>query len=217
MKYVLSLILGLLLGAATALVGIYFNPLTQGRAGVKEGFDWRLDYELTPSQSWLFTHDDRLDLPVVPGNAPLLFEQGIRGTLLAAMPLRGDAGLATAAASRISVPSAETEFLRSGLVVEDHWLISVPGRGTLYVHSLNNQWPLLRDTVVRVDWLRRQFSAGSYDPTRGPAPEGADVIGLSGSFDGARGHAYERLTLASYHGSLETLTGQLMIDIGDGG
>jgi hypothetical protein len=217
MKYVVSLIFGLSLGAVTALAGIYFNPLTRGQSGVGDGFAWRLDYELAPSQSWLFTHDDRLDLPVVPADAPLLFEQGIRSTLLAAMPLRDGEGLTNAAATRISVPSAETEFLRSGLVVEDHWLISVPGRGTLYVHSLNNQWPLLRDTVVRVDWLRRQFSAGSYDPTRGPAAEGAEVVGLTGSFGGARGHAHERLTLASYHGSLETLTGQLMIDIGEGG
>lgn len=216
MKYVLSLVFGLLLGVVTALAGLYFNPLTRGESEATDDFDWRLDYGLAPSQSWLFTHDRRLDLPVVPSDAQLLFEQGIRGTMLASMPLADDTGLTHAAATRISVPSSKTEFLRSGLVVEDHWLISVPGRGTLYVHSLNNQWPLLRDTVVRVDWLRRQFSAGSYEPTSGPAAQGADVVGMNGSFAGARGHAHERLTLASYHGSLESLTGQLMIDLGDG-
>ena len=217
MRYLVSLFFGLALGAATALAALYFNPLTQSAAKPVANPEWRLDYAFGPRNTWLFTHDRRVDLPVVPPTAPLLYEQGIKGALLAAMPLSDPAGSTDAAATRISVPSSSTEFLRSGLLVEDHWLISVPGRGTLYVNAVNNQWPLLRDTVVRVDWLRRNFAAGSYAPTRGPGARGATVSGLTGAYAGARGNASEQLSLASYQGSLETLTGQLAIDLADSG
>ena len=216
MKYVLSLVTGLLLGAAVALTGLYFNPLTQTQSGPFRNPEWRLDYGVGGSNTWLLTHDRKLDMPVVPAGAPLLFEDGIKGTLLTAMPLTPESGSDQALATRISVPSSDTEFLRTGLLVEDHWLISVPGQGTVYVNALNNQWPLLRDTVVRVDWLRRDFLApGSYEPTRGPAAAGAEVAGLTGTYAGARGYAHEQLSLDSYNGSLVGLTGRIMISLSD--
>lgn len=217
MKYVLSLFTGLLLGASCALAIVYFNPLTRSQSDHDGSSDWTLDYALAPERTWLSTHDRRLELPVVPQTVPLLYEQGIRGTILTAMPLAAGADT-IAAATRISIPSADTEFLRSGLLVEDVWLISVPGNGSLFVRALNNQWPLFRDTVVRVDWLGREFSGpGSYDPTRGPADGGADVVGLTGSYAGAHGHGRERFSLSSYDGSLSTITGQLMIEMADAG
>lgn len=218
MKYALSLLLGLLLGTASALALIYFNPLTRGGSAPDADAEWRFDYGLGAQNTWLSTHDKRIGIPVVPAGAPLLYEEGIKGSLLAAMPLADASGSADAAATRISVPSSETEFLRSGLLVEDHWLISVPGRGTIYVHAMNNHWPLLRDTVVRVDWLRREFGAPShYEPTQGPADAGADVVGMTGTLREFRGHAHERLSLERYDGSFGTLTGRLTIDMADTG
>lgn len=214
MKYVLSLILGLLAGTVTAAALIYFNPLTRGDNAAPDNPGWVLGYSLAAADTWLSTHNERIDLPLVPRDISLLWESGIKGSLLAAMPLRGTAGSANAAATRISVPSARTEFLRAGLLVEDYWLISVPGEGSVLVHSLNNQWPLLRDTVVRVDWLQRDFAGpGEYGPTQGPAATGAEVVGLSGDFAGARGRGRERVTLDRYDGSLTALSGQLLLDV----
>jgi hypothetical protein len=214
MKYLLSLVVGLIVGVAAAVALLYFNPLTQ-RGGEPAGTpDWSLDFALSPSATWLATHDERLGLPVVPPDAPLLWEGGIKGTVLAAMPLHDASGRFAAFASRIAVPSAATEFLHSGLLVDNFWLISIPGQGSMFMHAVNNEWPLLRDTLVRVDLLRREWHGpGDYAPTVGPGNDGAVVEGLSGSLAGRSGHGRERVALASYGGSLAALSGELILDL----
>lgn len=215
MKYVLSLGFGLLAGIAVAAALLYFNPFTlsQSEAGNESG--WVLAYSLGAEDTWLSTHDEWLKLPRVPADAPLLFEDGIRGSMLAAMPLDDPSGTMSAAATRIGVPSAESELLHAGLLVQDYWLISVPGAGSVFVHAVNNQWPLLRDTVVRVDWLQRRFSGpGHYVPTQGPGSAGAAVIGLTGEYAGLRGRGRESLSLDSYQGSLAQLSGRLLLEVG---
>jgi hypothetical protein len=214
MKYVLSLVIGLLAGVAAAAALIYFNPLTRSQHAPASDSAWVLGYSLAASDTWLSTHNDRFDLPLVPKDVSLLWESGIKGSLLAAMPLKAEGSSVSAAASRISVPSSRTEFLRAGLLVEDYWLISVPGEGSVLVHAVNNQWPLLRDTVVRVDWLQRDFAGpGEYGPTMGPNATGAELIGLTGAFAGARGRGRERVTLDRYDGNLARVSGQLLLDV----
>ena len=214
MKYLLSLIAGLVVGAALAVVALYFNPLTQRTGETAAAPDWSLQYGLAPAATWLATHDERLGLPVAPSDVPLLWESGIKGSFLTALPLHDASGRFAASASRITVPSAATEFLRSGLLVDDYWLISIPGRGTLFVHAVNNDWPLLRDTLVRVDLLRRNWRGpGAWAPTVGPGAEGARVVGLSGSLAGRTGHGREQLALDNYTGSLSALTGKIQLDV----
>lgn len=216
MKYILTVSLGLLLGALSGLSLIYFNPFIQGQG--EHAFDdaWVLEYELAASETWLSTHDERVEIPVVPSAAPLLWEDGIRGAWLAAMPLDADSEAAPAAATRISLPSSDTNFLHSGVVVEDYWLISVAGAGTLLVHGFNNQWPLLRDTVVSVDLLRRDFSGpATYDATQGPDNGHAVVSGITGVYEASHGRAHERVSLETYEGSLGSASGQLIIALDD--
>jgi len=216
MKYVVSLLFGLILGAAVAAAALYFNPLTRSQSTPFQNPERTLEYKLAGSGVWLSTHDDRLDLPVVPRDVPLLYEDGIRGTWLSALALEDATEPGTIGASRISVPSPESELIRSGLLVEDFWLISVPGNGSLFVHAMNNQWPLLRDTVVKVDWLGRDFGGpANYDPTRGPANGAAEVFGLTGSYRGLEGRAREHVTLQSYTGGLSALSGKLALRMSD--
>jgi hypothetical protein len=210
MKYILSLLLGLILGAITAIAMIVFNPLTLSQSQPLSNADMAFDYSM--EASWVSTHSNRLNIPVVPKGSPLLFENGIRGSLLSSMPLNGETGRAPAAGTRISVPSSESGFLRSGLLVDDYWLISVPGAGTVFMHAVNNQWPLVRDTVVWVDLLKRKWNAsGQYDPTRGPAAAGAQVVGMTGTFKDLRGVGQEHVSLDSYSGNLGALHGRLTI------
>lgn len=210
MKYVMSLLFGLIFGVITAVAGIVFNPLTLGQSEPLANSDMAFDYSM--GESWIFTHSNRLNIPVVPKSSPLLFENGIRGSLMGSMPLNGEAGTASAAGTRISVPSSESELLRSGLLVDDYWLISVPGAGTVFMHAVNNQWPLVRDTVVWVDLLNRKWSGtGQYDPTSGPAAAGARVVGMTGALKDFRGVGQEHMSVDSYAGSLGTLQGRLTI------
>lgn len=212
MKYVISLLVGLIMGAASAAAVLYFNPLTQRQSSPLGNPELSLRYRLSGSDMWLSTHDDRLAIPVVPSDVSLLFEEGIRGTWLSAYRLRADSVPLPVAATRISIPSPDSELLRTGLLVEDYWLVSVPGAGSLLVHAESNQWPLLRDTLVNVDWLGRDYAGPrKYHPTRGPANAAAEVHGLTGAYAGSRGRAREYLSLESYNGGLSSLSGELMI------
>ena len=216
MKYVLSLIFGILLGVASALAMIYFNPLTLTQSDVRTDSDWVLEYSLSEAGTWLSTHDDRVALPVVPSDVPLLWEAGIKGSLLQSMPLRNSSGTIEAVGTRISVPSVDSEFVRAGLLVEDYWLISVPGEGSVFVHAVNNQWPLVRDTVVRVDWLQRSWAGPSeYAPTLGPGVAGARVVGLTGSYQGQTGGGNDTVRLDAYDGRLAEVSGRLALRLAD--
>lgn len=215
MKYVVSLFFGLFLGVAAGAALLYFNPLTRSQSSPLSNPQRTLDYKLG-ADTWLSTHDGRLELPVVPKGVPRLYEDGIRGIWLAAFPLKDESQPGMVAATRISVPSQESELLHAGLVVEDYWLISAPGAGSLFVHARSNQWPLVRDTVIDVDLLGRSFNGPEqYDPTRGPGAGGAEVFGLTGAYEGQRGNARERLSLPSYDGRLASLDGQLMISMSE--
>ena len=216
MKYVAGLIFGIALGVATALALIYFNPLTLTQSRIGTDSDWVLEYSLSEAGTWLSTHDDRVALPVVPSDVPLLWEKGIKGSLLQSMPLSDASGDFDAVGTRISVPSADSEFVRSGLLVEDYWLISVPGEGTVFVHALNNQWPLVRDTVVRVGWLQRSWAGPSeYAPTLGPESSGATVVGLNGRYQGRRGGGRDTFKVDAYDGSVAEVSGKLVIKLAD--
>jgi hypothetical protein len=82
------------------------------------------------------------------------------------------------------------------------------------MHAVNNEWPLVRDTLVRVDLLKRDWKGpGSYAPTVGPGEDGAKVTGLSGSLAGRTGHGRERSALDNYSGSLAALSGELHLDL----
>ena len=212
MKYALSLTFGLLLGVAVALGIIYFNPLTQQHAATSGRAQLELSYQFAGADNWLSTHSKSLKVPVIPSDVPLLWESGINGMMLAAMPLKGAAG--SVVGTKISAPSAASEFLHSGVLVDDYWLLSVPGEGSIFVHSINNQWPLLRDTIVTVDWLGRSFSAATeYLPTVGPSAQGASVVGMTGAYRGAKGHAHESMSLDFYRGDFTPLSGRLAIDM----
>jgi hypothetical protein len=99
-----------------------------------------------------------------------------------------------ALASRLLSTSADTDLLLRGVLVSDHWLVTILGEGTLFVHADSNAWPFLKQTLVPVWYLDRAWSGpAEYWPTVGPgADAAADVVGVAGSFTGREGRAVER-------------------------
>lgn len=214
MKHILALIVGLLLGGIVAASLIYFNPMLAGDPQPKPTDPWNLSYSFTGASTLLLTHNEQIALPEVPPDVADLWESGIDGMILNALALTGDTGLIEAVATRVSVPSAKTNLLTEGVLVDDYWLLTVPGAGSLFVHSLNNQWDLVKDTLVRVDLLGQDWPGPiEYDPTRGPETRGSgSIVGLSGQFSGQKGTALERLALDRYDvRGFEQLRGELAL------
>src|SRR5690606_16805345 len=112
MKYFLTWLCGLLLGAAVALAGVYYNPLIGPGGTQRLTEDWRFDYTYPLESPLAFTHAGVSRLPTNPAGISELWEATISGAALAVFPLRGvDDTPPVGAASRITVPSEGTDFI----------------------------------------------------------------------------------------------------------
>ena len=216
MKFLLAFIVGIAIGAAAAGALVFFNPLIASTADSRPPSGWTLRYEFPEPSSLALSHDEQFGLPLIPADSPLLWESGIKGTVLNVLRLDDGTDSAPVLATRVSVPSAASNLIIEGAIVDDYWLLTAPGRGSLFVHSANNDWPLLRDTLVKVDWLGREFGNGSeYRPTRGPLNGSAALTGVTGQFAAARGRAFERLEVDHYRGRFDGVRGELSLLLDD--
>lgn len=212
MKYFLALLAGLVLGGAAALVLLYFNPLIERKAELLPGdSDLVLHYVVPGDDLVAFTHSGTLPLPLKPSDIGPLWESTVRTAALASMTLAGVDGRPAALASRLSMPSSVTDLLTRGLLIDDYWLVTLPGRGSFFVHSLNNFWPLLKDSVLPVSVLGASWRGPrEYHPTLGPGSRGAALVtGATGEFAGRQGSALEQYRLNRYTraNGLEELAG----------
>jgi hypothetical protein len=217
MKYFLAWLVGALLGAGAALAALYFNPLTQAGGQRPLGDPWTLTYDFPGGSMLALTHDGQLGLPHIPADIPPLWEAAIDHVALSVLRLEDANGGPSGLASRVSVLSQDTDFLLRGFVVSDYWLITVPGQGTLYLESENNLWPFLKDTLIPVKYLQREWRGPvSYSATVGPRfGSAAEIFGVSGEFAGARGSAREIFDLDRFsaaHG-IEALRGTLALEL----
>lgn len=200
MKLFWTLFAGFLLGAALALTALYFNPMIEEGGTPPEVGDTILHYASPVNGELLFTQGGLSRLPMKPVGVVNLWESTIVKSALAVIVLRDAEGAPTAIASRVSYPSEDTELLFSGALLKDAWLVSMPGRGSLYVNAESNWWPLLKDALIPVWYLGRQWQGPAvYEPTIGPAPgRRAVVAGATGVFSDRRGTGAERYRIGGF-------------------
>jgi hypothetical protein len=200
MKYLLTLLCGFLLGACVAGAGLYFNPFTQAQGSQPEAQDRIYSYGSPVTAALAFTHGNLSRLPTSPLGIPDLWEATINKGAATLLTLNSADGTAHAIASRISFPSEDTELLRRGVILTDHWLISVPGQGSLFITAESNWWPFLRDALIPVWYFDRPWPGPlNYAPTLGPRGDGnALVQGATGVFAGRTGAAAERYQIEAF-------------------
>ncbi|HEU4616998.1 MAG TPA: hypothetical protein VFV10_03115 [Gammaproteobacteria bacterium] len=217
MKYFLATLAGIAAGAVLAAVCLYYNPLTTRAAAALEEPSATLQYALPEGDLIATTHSRRLPFSLEPPGIDSLWERTVRSAALSVLSLHAaDGGLALA--TRLTRPSEATDLLLRGAILDDYWLVTMPGAGSLFVHDLNNVWPALRENGVRVSLLGRSWRGPSdYATTVGPeAPRGPGlVLGGTGRFAGVVGEAAERYRLSRYSRArgAEQLTGELLLDL----
>jgi hypothetical protein len=214
MKYLFATLAGVLLGMTAAVLVLYYNPLHAREARTAPPPGWTLEYDF-PGTAIALTHGGQLELPSIPREIAALWETGISSMILNVLLLEDPSGAPQALATRVSVPSTDTDLLLRGVIVADHWLVTVPGQGMLFVEGHNNVWPLLKDTFIPVTYLQREWRGpATYAVTAGPGPRGtAQVVGLNGAFEGLRGAARETYDLERFSPTrgIEALRGALAI------
>jgi hypothetical protein len=176
-----------------------------------------LAYDFPAGGTLALTHAGQLGLPRIPTDIESLWEGAIENVVLSVLVLEDENGAPRALASRISVPSDETDLLLRGFLVADHWLITTPDRGTLFVDGENNLWPFLKGSLIPVKYLKQEWSGPvRYPVTVGPASrQAAEVFGVSGEYAGAHGIARESYDLRNFSATfgIEALRGTLVVTL----
>lgn len=196
MKYLLVAIVGLVLGAAAAGAVLYFNPFAEQSAPPPNPAARVLNYSLPGHVLELSLGEDARLFGQDAGDDSLWEETIDRAAVLGLVLSDGESRPA-AIASRLLTASDETDLLLRGMLVADHWLVTIPGEGTLFVHASSNAWPFLKETLVPVWYFDRPLERpAEYWPTVGPLDDDrAWVLGLTGSLRGNEGSAVERYEL----------------------
>lgn len=215
MKLVFGFLIGVMLGGVCGVSLVYFNPLISTAAPPRvAGTTSALRYSLEGPHLLASTHNEVLPLPVVPERTPLVWESGVRGSLLQVLVLEDGTGVPGGIATRLSVPSTRSNGLTAGLITDDQWLITVPGRGILYARGRSNVWPVLKDTILNVDMLGRDWAGPRrYAMSDGQPGSGARIVGLTGELAGYGGALTEVIQIDDYPGvGLRSLKAEVRLD-----
>lgn len=198
MKYLIVAIVGLVLGAAAAAAVLYYNPLAQKSAAVPNGAGRVLQYSL-PAQVLEFSVGEDARLFGQDTGQDSLWEETIDRTAVLGLVLNDAADRPAAIASRLIATSADTDLLLRGVLLSDHWLVTVPNEGTLFIRADSNAWPFLKETLLPVWYLERPWSGpAEYWPTVGPGLDDSGVaVGITGAFRGNEGSAVEHYEISA--------------------
>jgi hypothetical protein len=127
-----------------------------------------------------------------------LWEETIDRSAVVGLVLNDATNQPAAIASRLLAPSADTDLLLRGVLLDDLWLVTLPGEGTLFVGAESNAWPFLKSTLPV--WLldRPWNGPAEYWPTVGPGADSSGVaLGLTGALRGAEGSVVEHYEIAA--------------------
>jgi hypothetical protein len=192
MRYAIVAVLGLLIGAAAGAAAIYYNPFTQRSSPSADAADRALHYGL-PGEVLGFTLGDGVVPPGTPKRDDVFWEETIDRTALLSLVLEDAHDKPAAVASRLLAISPRTDLLLSGVRVNDYWLLTIPGEGTLFLRAESNLWPFLKETLPVWYFGRHWKGPTDYRPTAGPGIDGmAVVVGATGRFAGLEGSAVEK-------------------------
>ena len=217
MRYLVVAALGLLIGAAAAGAAIYYNPLITTKSSAQADVaDRALHYSL-PGEVLGFALGEQVVPPGTPQHDGLLWEETIERTAMLSLVLEDAHDKPTAIASRMLAISPRTDFVLSGVRLNDYWLLTIPGEGTLFLRAEANVWPFLKETLP-VWYLGRPWKGpAEYSPTAGPGEHGeAVVVGATGRFAGLEGTAIEKYRLTDLDPAARSVaaTGELDLKVG---
>lgn len=198
MKYLFVALLGLVLGAVLAGAVLYFNPFSGAAAAQPNATDRVLHYSL-PDDVLEFSLGADARLFGQEPDDDGLWEETIDRSAVLGLALNDDTDQPVAIASRLMTVSADTDLLLDGVLLSDHWLVTIPGEGTLFVRADSNAWPFLKQTLVPVWYLERPLAGPAhYWPTIGPGSDEAGiVVGVAGGLLGREGSAVEHYSVTA--------------------
>jgi len=224
MKYVVSLLFGLVAGAALFLLGLYYNPFV-GQPGlsplaVTDNRVLELSFSAVPGDGILYTDSGDSIIAPHPDRVAELWEPAVADTRILVTHLQDSRGVAAGVGIKFFSASEKTSILKSRVLVNSVWHIYLPGEGTFFVDQTENHWAFIRDVIIpaRLNSGDKWLGTFHRNMTIGPTSLGSGrVSGGSGKFADISGEAVESLVARGYSAisGPVSISGNLTIALSD--
>lgn len=222
MKYLVSLVLGIVVGAILLLAVLYYNPVTSRNTlsplSVSDNDIITFKYSAVAEDAIVYTNDGESQVPPNPPKVLQLWEPTVRTTTAMVTILRDSRNNAAAIGIKFSSDSEQTSIVDGKAMVDSAWHIFAPGQGSLFVEQQENYWGYLREIVIPARWSSGNSWRGNWSGniTDGPGALGmARVVGGNGVFAGLETDGVESLSAEAY--SVEagpvSMDGELTIEL----
>jgi len=205
MKYLVSLVVGIVIGVLLFVMGLYYNPFTSQQSisplAVTNERIVDLAFTAVPGDAILYTNNGESTIKTHPARVADLWEPAIVDSSVFVTTLVDSQGETVGIGIKTSTLSEDTKVLTGQALVDSAWHVYVPGQGTLLVDQSENYWSYLREIVIPARWSSGDNWKGSFHgiTTSGPGALGtARVSGGSGIFAGLNSEAVESLTAKAY-------------------
>lgn len=224
MKYLVSLLLGNIVGAAIFGLALYFNPFSGQPSvsplAVTSDRVINLSFSAVPDHALLYTDDGESIVRPHPDRVAELWEPAVVDTDIFVTTLEDSRGLFAGLGIKMRSRSEQTALVRGQALANSVWHVYLPGEGTLMIDQLENYWSYLREVVIPAHWSSADSWRGSFHRvmTSGPGSLGtANVSGGNGLFAGLTSESVESLTASGYSASTgpASMQGSLAIAIPD--
>jgi hypothetical protein len=222
MKYIISLVLGLIIGGGLFVAGLLYNPFIADRGlsplSVTNAEVITLNFANVPIESIAYTNDGESLQEPHPERVLQLWEAPIRMTSAMTTVMRDARNQVAGIGVKFSSDSESTRLLNGEVIVDSVWYVYLPEHGSLFIEQTENYFPFVREVVFPA-W---RSSANSWrgnwlgDLTAGPGALGtAAVTGGSGRIDGLQMAGVESMTVRAFSAEtgLVSAEGRLIIEM----
>lgn len=205
MKYLISLLLGIVAGVALFGLALLYNPFTADR-GVSPlavaGADViTLNYSPVPGDTIVYTNDGESLHTPNPIKVRQLWEGPIRQTSAIVVPMRDARGAPAGLGIKFGSRSESTRLLGGDAIQDSAWYLYLPEHGSLFIHQSENYWPFLREVAFPA-WrsAAKNWRGGWFgELTSGPGALGtAAALGATGNLRGLDMEAMESLSVKAF-------------------
>lgn len=222
MKYLLTLLLGLLCGAAIFVAAMIYNPFVADRGisplAVTDSKLISLSFSNVPSEAIVFTNDGDSQKKPFPEKVLQLWEASIRQSSAMATVMRDARGQTAGVGVKFSSLSERTRLLQGKALVDSVWYVYLPEHGSLFIEQFENHWTFFRDVGLPAYRNGAKNWKGNWigDLTAGPEALGtAAVTGGAGALQGLRTLGVESLSARAYSAENGPVSaeGRLLIEV----
>lgn len=222
MKYLISLVLGLVTGLLIGAVLLIFNPTikTSGLSPLEVSGQslMRLSYSGVTEATIAYTNNGESSARPFPTRILQLWEAPIRKSDVMLTRLKDATGDFAGLGIKFMSDSESSNIVNGEALVESAWHIVLPGHGSLFISQTENYWSYLKDVVLPAHLSSSNSWKGTWNGniTAGPGALGMGrVTGGFGIFAGQSAEAVELLSARAYSSKTGpvALEGVLLMDI----